>query len=147
MPEYKAGMPEWYQFIGKNVIYPKAARESNTEGRIFVSFVVDKSGKVSQVEMISQQVRKDGDFQEMVVVGNSEESDKILKKVMATLEAEAVRVVSQLGAFNPGIKDGKPVNTKMVLPIIFKLEKVAWEYSFSNPAWPWALSTVSTPGC
>ena len=70
-------------------------KENNITGRVFVSFVVDKTGKVSNV--------------------------KILRGVDKYLDAEAVRVVSSLPRFKPGKQRGKPVKVQYNVPISFKL--------------------------
>jgi protein TonB len=83
------------QFIAKKTKYPPIAKENNITGRVFVSFVVDKSGKVTNV--------------------------KILRGVDKYLDAEAVRVVSSLPKFKPGKQRGKPVKVQYNVPISFKL--------------------------
>ena len=83
------------QFIARKTKYPPIAKENNIMGRVFVSFVVDKSGKVTNV--------------------------KILRGVDKYLDAEAVRVVSSLPKFKPGKQRGKPVKVQYNVPISFKL--------------------------
>ena len=84
------------QFIAKKTKYPPIAKENNITGRVFVSFVVDKIGKVTNV--------------------------KILRGVDKYLDAEAVRVVSSLPKFKPGKQRGKPVKVQYNVPISFKLD-------------------------
>lgn len=86
---------EIMKYIAKNTKYPPIAKENNITGRVFVSFVVDKSGNVTRV--------------------------KILKGKDKYLDAEAVRVVQSLPNFKPGKQRGKPVNVEYKVPINFKL--------------------------
>ena len=83
------------QFIARKTKYPPIAKENNITGRVFVSFVVDKSGKVTNV--------------------------KILRGVDKYLDAEAVRVVTSLPKFKPGKQRGKSVKVQYNVPISFKL--------------------------
>jgi len=83
------------QFIAKKTKYPPIAKENNITGRVFVSFVVDKTGSVTDV--------------------------KILRGVDKYLDAEAVRVVKSLPKFSPGKQRGKPVKVQYNVPISFRL--------------------------
>ena len=82
-------------FIAKNTRYPPIAKENNITGRVFISFVVDKTGTVSNV--------------------------KVLRGVDKYLDAEAVRVVKSMPKFKPGKQRGKAVNVQYNVPINFKL--------------------------
>ena len=86
---------EIMKYISKNTKYPPIAKENNITGRVFVSFVVDKTGKVTKV--------------------------KILRGVDKYLDAEAVRVVKSMPKFKPGKQRGKAVNVQYNVPINFKL--------------------------
>lgn len=86
---------EIMRYIGRNTKYPPIAKENNITGRVFVSFVVDKTGKVIKV--------------------------KVLRGVDKYLDAEAVRVVGTMPKFKPGKQRGKPVNVQYNVPINFKL--------------------------
>ena len=82
-------------YIAKNTKYPPIAKENNITGRVFISFVVDKTGTVSNV--------------------------KVLRGVDKYLDAEAVRVVKSMPKFKPGKQRGKAVNVQYNVPINFKL--------------------------
>ena len=86
---------EIMKYIAKNTKYPPIAKENNITGRVFVSFVVDKTGKVTQV--------------------------KVLRGVDKYLDAEAVRVVQSMPKFKPGKQRGKTVSVQYSVPINFKL--------------------------
>ncbi|WP_258098128.1 TonB family protein [Marinoscillum pacificum] len=94
-PEYPGGMPAFYQYLGQNLDYPLQARQMGVEGRVYVQFIVEKDGSVSEV--------------------------KAVKGIGAGCDAEAERVMQGIENFKPGTQRGKPVRVRMVLPIIFKL--------------------------
>ncbi|MTI30242.1 energy transducer TonB [Xanthovirga aplysinae] len=95
-PEYKGGMRAFYDFVGKNLKYPPQARRMGIEGRVFVSFIVDKDGSIVEAE--------------------------ILKGIGAGCDEEALRVISNSKKWLPGKQRGRTVRVKMSLPIIFKLQ-------------------------
>ncbi len=95
MPEYVGGMAALFAFVGEAIRYPEAAEAENITGKVFVGFVVDKNGKVGQVEVV--------------------------KGVRDDLDSEAVRVVSEMPDWTPGMHDGKKVSVHMVLPISYQL--------------------------
>lgn len=96
-PQYPGGMKEFYRYVGENMTYPTAARESGIEGRVYVQFVINPDGTVSDV---------------MAVKGIGEECDN-----------EAVRVVKESANWTPGQQRGKKVAVRMVMPVVFKLDK------------------------
>lgn len=93
--EPKGGMPELYQVIAKNMQYPEQARKMGVEGRVFVEFVVNEDGTLS----------------DMVV----------LKGIGAGCDKEAMRVVAMSPAWTPAKQKGKIVKQRFVLPVVFKL--------------------------
>ena len=95
MPEYPGGKIALIEFISKNLKYPENAKKQEITGKVFVSFVVGKNGGVSEI--------------------------RIARGVNPELDAEAVRVVKSLAKWNPGLKNGEPVNVGFTLPIHFKL--------------------------
>ena len=96
MPEYPGGMRAGLEFMARNLGYPTKAREAGKQGRVIVQFVVRKDGSLS-------------DF-------------KVLRPVDPWLDAEAIRVISTMPKWKPGIQDGKPVSVKFTLPVTFMLE-------------------------
>ena len=86
---------EIMKYIAKNTKYPQFAKDNNITGRVFVSFVVDKTGKITQV--------------------------KALRGVDKYLDAEAIRVVQSMPKFKPGKQKGKYVNVQYSVPINFRL--------------------------
>ena len=96
MPEFPGGINELKKFIAKNINYPKSACEKGLEGRVFVSFVVDKQGMVKDVQMLR---------------GEHE-----------SLNREAVRVIASLPKWTPGRDKTNSVNVAYTVPVNFKLD-------------------------
>ena len=95
MPEFPGGDLGLMKFIQKNVRYPAIAKEYNITGKVYVSFIVDKQGSVTNV--------------------------KIVRGVDKNLDAEALRVVSLLPKYKPGKQRGKAVGVMFTIPINFTL--------------------------
>ncbi len=91
----KGGMQAFYKFVGEKIKYPAQARRMGIEGRVFVEFVINKDGSLSDVRAI--------------------------KGIGAGCDEEAVRIVQSSPAWSPGKQRGKPVKQRYTLPIIFKL--------------------------
>ena len=94
-PEFPGGTTALFDFINKNVKYPKSARDKGIEGRVFVQFVVEKDGSLS--------------------------SFTVLRGVSDELNAEAIRVLKAMPKWKPGMNDGKPVRVQFTMPFNFKL--------------------------
>jgi TonB family protein len=95
MPEFPGGMPEMITFLKDNMNYPAQMKENGIEGRIFVQFVVTKTGSIQDVT---------------------------IARGIDGLNREAIRLVKQMPNWKPGTNYGKQVNVKMVVPILFSLE-------------------------
>ncbi len=95
-PHPKGGMATFYEYVNSNLTYPSQALRMGIQGRVFVQFVIEKDGSISQVEVI--------------------------RGIDSSCNQEAIRVVSGAPAWQPGKQRGKPVRVKMVLPISFKLQ-------------------------
>jgi TonB family protein len=94
MPEFPGGQVALVKYLSKNIKYPTKYKKDKVNGRVFVSFVVDKTGKVGQAK---------------VVKSLNEECDK-----------EAIRVISMMPNWIPGEKDGSKVNVQFGLPVNFE---------------------------
>lgn len=94
-PEFPGGEAAMFQWISKNVKYPEIAKENGVQGKVFVQFVINKEGKVTDVQVI--------------------------RGVDPSLDKEAVRVIQSMPAWKPGKQRGKPVKVSFQLPINFKL--------------------------
>ena len=102
MPEFPGGIDAMTGFVASNIKYPQDAIDEGKEGRVFVSFVVEKDGWVSNV--------------------------KVLKGVCESIDEEAARVVRGMPRWKPGMKDGKPARVSFQLPVTFKLDQMNNEY-------------------
>ena len=94
-PAFPGGNAAFYKFVASNMTYPAQARRMGIEGRVFVQFVVDKDGSVTEV--------------------------KAVKGIGAGCDREAERVLNSSPKWTPGKQRGRSVKVRMVLPIIFKL--------------------------
>lgn len=94
-PEPIGGMEAFYKYVSKNLDYPAQARRMGIEGRVFVQFVVDKDGTITDVVAI--------------------------RGIGAGCDEEAVRVIKEAPKWKPGKQRGRAVKVRMVLPITFKL--------------------------
>ncbi len=95
MPEFPGGNEALFAYISKNIKYPEKAKKEKIQGRVFVSFVVEKSGNVSNAS--------------------------ILRGIGGGCDEESLRVVSEMPDWKPGLQDGKPVRVQFNLPIKFAL--------------------------
>jgi len=99
VPEFPGGVEAFGQFLGRSIKYPKADREKGIQGRVIVTFVVEKDGSLSGL--------------------------KVLKGVSKTIDAEAVRVLKLSPKWKPGIESHKKVRVQYTVPISFTLNDVA----------------------
>ncbi|MFB6318257.1 TonB family protein [Saccharicrinis sp. FJH54] len=95
MPEYPGGAKAMMEFLSKNINYPPEARKNGIQGRVYVNFIINRKGEVSNV--------------------------KIIRGVDPELDAEALRVVKSMPDWTPGEQRGKAVNVAYNLPINFAL--------------------------
>lgn len=98
-PQYPGGDAALFQHISDNLSYPPEALEKNIQGTVVLQFVVDEKGKVTD--------------------------PKVVRPRHPALDAEALRVVKQLGTFIPGKQGGETVSVYYTLPIRFKLKNDA----------------------
>ncbi len=120
MPEFPGGNHALRQFVARNVKYPQVARDNGIHGKIFVYFVVTKTGKVDRVSI--KRSIDTADLSDVTVVGYKGEPDKLVDASIKSLEEEAMRVISGLPDWKPGKNSGKPVNVEFVIPINFALQ-------------------------
>ena len=92
MPVFPENIQKW---LSKHVKYPQIALENGVQGKVFVQFVVEKDGSVSNI--------------------------KVVRGVDASLDKEAVRVVSVMPKWKPGKQRGEAVNVKFTVPVAFRL--------------------------
>jgi hypothetical protein len=123
MPEFIGGEDALRMFMAQNVKYPVKAKETGTEGKVFVQFVVNAFGNVEQVKAIAVRVpiKKKNEIGEVTVVGYTEVYEKN-GKAFGELEKEAERIVSSLPDWKPGKQDGQNVSVSFTVPINFLLQ-------------------------
>ena len=95
MPQYPGGQIAMMKYIMENMKYPEQAMKKGIQGRVAVSFIVEKDGSISNVSPIHP--------------------------VHTLLDKEAVRVVKSMPKWSPGKQNGKPVRVQLIVPIMFKL--------------------------
>jgi len=96
MPVFPGGEKAMYTYIGQNLIYPEQAKKEGIQGRVFVTFVVEKDGSITDVEL--------------------------LRGVSDELDQEALRVIKGMPKWTPGGQRGKPVRVQYRMPIKFGLQ-------------------------
>ena len=95
MPSYPGGEKALLEYVAKNIKYPQIARETGIQGRVFVGFVVEPDGSVSNV--------------------------KILRGIGGGCDEEAMRVIKSLPKWKPGKQRGRAVRVSYQIPVVFKL--------------------------
>lgn len=90
-----AGDKEFKAWIAEHTIYPEDAKGNNIQGKVYLQFVIEKDGSVSNIQ--------------------------VLKSIDELLSKEAVRVLESSPKWNPGKIDGTPVRVKVYFPIMFTL--------------------------
>lgn len=95
IPEFPGGMAAFTQWLTKHLKYPPEARQRKIEGKVVVSFIINKDGIISD--------------------------QKIEKSANPWLDAEAMRVIRMMPKWKPGMEDNKPCRTLFAIPIIFQL--------------------------
>jgi periplasmic protein TonB len=97
--EFPGGMGKFYEYLSKNMTYPKDAREQGIEGKVFVEFVIDSTGVI----------RKD--------------QIKIIQGLYESCDNEAIRLIKECPNWKPAyvteLKRNVPI--RIVIPIVFKL--------------------------
>ena len=96
MPEFPGGDKGFHQFIADNIKYPAEAKEEGLKGRVFVNFIVEPDGSVSDI--------------------------RVLRGIGGGCDEEAVRVVESMPRFKPGMQDGEAVRVSYTVPVFFRLE-------------------------
>ena len=96
MPEFPGGMAELMKFLSKNIKYPTIAQENGIQGRVIVQFVVNQDGSI--VDPV------------------------VMRSVDPYLDKEALRVISSMPKWKPGMQRGKAVRVKYTVPVTFRLQ-------------------------
>ena len=96
MPEFPGGDKGFHQFIADNVKYPAEAKEKGIRGIVYVNFIVEPDGSVSDI--------------------------RVLRGIGGGCDEEAVRVVESMPKFKPGMQNGEAVRVSYTVPVNFRLE-------------------------
>ena len=95
MPHFPGGPAALFEYLSDNIKYPQDAVQAKQEGRVIVSFVVDADGSIVE--------------------------PRVVKSVSPSFDAEALRIVSAMPRWTPGMQGGQPVRVRYTVPISFKL--------------------------
>ena len=95
MPQFPGGQGVLMKYLAANIKYPASAVKAKKQGRVLVTFVIQKDGSVTNA--------------------------RIARSVDPELDAEALRIVKAMPNWTPGTQDGKPVNVKYIIPVKFSL--------------------------
>ena len=96
MPSFPGGQSALFQWLSSNIKYPVVAEENGVQGRVIVTFVVERDGSITDV--------------------------KVVKSVDPSLDKEAVRVTKSMPKWIPGKQNGSAVRVKYTLPVTFRLQ-------------------------
>lgn len=97
MPQFPGGQGVMMKYLAANIKYPASAVKAKKQGRVIIAFVIQKDGSVTNA--------------------------RIVKSVDPELDAEALRIVKAMPNWTPGTQDGKPVNVRYTIPVVFSLYK------------------------
>ena len=96
MPSFPGGQAALFQWLSSNIKYPVVAEENGVQGRVIVTFVVERDGSITDV--------------------------KVVKSVDPSLDKEAIRVTKSMPHWIPGKQNGSAVRVKYTLPVTFRLQ-------------------------
>ena len=98
MPDFPGGSPAFYKFLGSNIHYPADVKKDAVQGKVVLTFVVEKDGSLTGV--------------------------KVIRSLYPSADRESVRVIKLSPKWNPGYQKGKPVRAQYTVPISYSLEDV-----------------------
>ena len=96
MPVFPGGHEAMFKFIAEQMKYPVEAQENGFQGRVICNFVVKKDGSIDNIQVV--------------------------RGVAPSLDAEAVRVISEMPKWTPGMNKGEKVNVQFTMPLVFRLQ-------------------------
>ncbi|MBO4597674.1 MAG: energy transducer TonB [Bacteroidaceae bacterium] len=96
MPEFPGGMAACLKFLANNIKYPTISQEHGVQGKVVIQFVVNKDGSIVD--------------------------PTVVRSVDPYLDKEALRVISMMPRWTPGMQRGKPVRVKYTVPVTFRLQ-------------------------
>ena len=116
-PQFIGGLDALQNYLISNIKYPEASLKNKEEGKVLVEFVVDADGSIGDVAVAQS-------------------------SGYALLDAEAVRVVSSMSKWTPGVYKGVNVNTKFNQPVVFKLPVSTTEEVDVQPEYPGGMDAL-----
>ena len=105
VPEFEGGQDSLMNYIASSTTFPENAKAANVNAKVYVQFVIAKTGNVEQVKVLRTDTESDTESEEI-----------------KSLQEEAMRVISGLPKWTPGSINGENVNVSYVIPINFKLQ-------------------------
>ena len=96
LPSFPGGEEGFANYLAKSIRYPKEAKDNKFTGRVIVTFIVEKDGKLTNI--------------------------KVLRDIGGGCGPEAVRVLEESPNWNPGLQNGKPVRVSYTMPVNFTLD-------------------------
>jgi protein TonB len=96
MPSYPGGETERQKFLGESIQYPQQALENGIHGTVYVQFVVDSKGNITDA--------------------------KIMRGIGGGCDEEALRVIRMMPQWHPGKQNGKPVRVQYTMPVSFRIQ-------------------------
>lgn len=96
MPTYPGGQDALFEYLSKHIKYPVIAEENGIQGRVIVTFVVEKDGSITDINVV--------------------------KSVDPSLDKEAKRVIGSMPHWIPGKQNGSSVRVKFTVPVTFRLQ-------------------------
>ena len=91
--QFPGGQNEMLKYLQENLQYPEAAKANNVHGRVFVKFIVERDGSLSDI--------------------------KVMKGIGSGCDEEAIRLIQSMPKWKPGKNKGKEVRTSMTVPVNF----------------------------
>src|SRR5574344_656956 len=111
MPDFRGGQNMLDKYLSIHVKYPKFCHNKGAEGQIVFSFIVEKNGSISNIDIMQANM------------ANKNLSKEDLAKCENLFKEEAMRVIKAMPAWTPGTQYGIPVRVRYALPITFRLRK------------------------
>ena len=96
MPSFPGGYPAFYEYLQLNMNLPREVKNGSITGKVFVEFVIERDGQISPDDI------------------------NITQSLCKPCDEEAVRLIKESPNWNPGTQNGRPVRTRMVLPVPFR---------------------------
>lgn len=97
-PSFPGGVDKFFTYLHANIKYPPNAVKDKIQGKVFIGFVVEKNGSLSDI--------------------------KVIRGVSSDIDSEAIRVISNSPKWRPGLQNGRPVRVQYAIPITFKLPQL-----------------------